>query len=182
MRDEVHPLAGSGVALAGGLVGALWAGLGVAVALGRAFAEIWGVPRVEQASGLKARARRLAVLVILGVTLVAATAAAGLVPGAHGGTPTSAAGAPTRSLDFARRKASFARDDMRDAADEPVSGDGGRPEPRAKVSLSGWARRRALCPPPTGPALSGVEGRGRGGEGEGVADSKRRIWQTCACV
>ena len=81
LHDEVHPLTGSGVALAVGLVGALWAGLGVTVALGRAFAEIWDVPRVEQASGLKARARGLAVLVILGVTLVAATAAAGLAVG-----------------------------------------------------------------------------------------------------
>jgi membrane protein len=35
VRDQVHPLAGSGVALAVGLAGALWAGLGVTLALGR---------------------------------------------------------------------------------------------------------------------------------------------------
>jgi YihY family inner membrane protein len=81
LADEVDPLTGSGVALAIGLAGALWAGLGVTVAVGRAFATIWDVPRLEQPSGLKARARGLAVLALLGVVLVAATAAAGLAAG-----------------------------------------------------------------------------------------------------
>ena len=60
LGDDVRPLTGSGLALAIGLAGALWAGVGVTLALGRAFAEIWGTPRVEQPSGLKARARRAA--------------------------------------------------------------------------------------------------------------------------
>ena len=81
LRGEIEPLTGSGIALAIGLAGALWAGLGVTVALGRAFAEIWDVPRLEQPGGLKARGRGLAVMVILGVTLIAATATAGLVGG-----------------------------------------------------------------------------------------------------
>jgi membrane protein len=81
LRDQVHPLEGSGIALAIGLGGALWAGLGVTLALGRAFAEIWDVPRVEQPSGLKARARGLLLLAILGVTLVGATAATGVAVG-----------------------------------------------------------------------------------------------------
>jgi YihY family inner membrane protein len=81
LRDQVHPLEGSGIALAIGLAGALWAGLGVTLALGRAFAEIWDVPRVEQPSGLKARARGLLLLAILGVTLVGATAATGVAVG-----------------------------------------------------------------------------------------------------
>ena len=76
LRDDVHPLTGSGVALAIGLAGALWAGLGVIVALERAFSEVWDVPRMDQPNGLKARARGLLVLVIFGVTLVAATVAA----------------------------------------------------------------------------------------------------------
>jgi membrane protein len=92
LRGEIEPLTGSGIALAIGLAGALWAGLGVTVALGRAFAVIWGVPRLEQPSGLKARARGLAVLAILGVTLIAATAAAGLVAGGGIG-PAAAQGA-----------------------------------------------------------------------------------------
>jgi membrane protein len=81
LHDQVHPLTGSGVGLAAGLVGALWAGLGVTLAVGRAFAQIWDVPRFERPSGVKARLRGLAVLVILGVSLVAATAAAGLAVG-----------------------------------------------------------------------------------------------------
>jgi len=81
LRGELQPLTGSGIALAIGLAGALWAGLGVTVALGRAFAEIWDVPRLEQPGGLKARARGLAVMAILAVTLIVATAAAGVVAG-----------------------------------------------------------------------------------------------------
>jgi membrane protein len=81
LRDDVHPLTGSGVALAIGLVGALWAGLGVTVALDRAFAEIWGVPRLDQPSGLKARARGLLALTIFGLTLVAATVLTGVAAG-----------------------------------------------------------------------------------------------------
>jgi membrane protein len=84
VRGEVQPLTGSGVALAVGLAGALWAGLGVTVALGRAFAEIWDVPRLEQPTGVKARARGLLVLVILGMALVLATAATGLAVGGVG--------------------------------------------------------------------------------------------------
>jgi membrane protein len=97
LRGELRPLTGSGIALAIGLIGALWAGLGVTVALGRAFAEIWDVPRVEQPSGLKARGRGLVVLVILGVTLIASTAVAGLAigggigPGAQRGAAVIAA-------------------------------------------------------------------------------------------
>ena len=81
LRDQVQPLQGSGIALAVGLAGALWAGLGVTLALGRAFADIWDVPRVEQPNGLRARVRGLAVLAILAVTLVGATAATGFAVG-----------------------------------------------------------------------------------------------------
>jgi membrane protein len=81
LADQVEPLTGSGVALAVGLGGALWAGLGVTLALGRAFGEIWDVPRFSQPSGLMSRARGLAVLIILLVTLIAATALTGLAAG-----------------------------------------------------------------------------------------------------
>jgi membrane protein len=83
LRDEVHPLAGNGVALAIGLIGALWAGLAVTLAMQRAFGEVWDVARVDRPSGVMSRLRGLAVLVILGVTLVAASALAGLAVGGN---------------------------------------------------------------------------------------------------
>ena len=46
LGDDVQPLTGSSVALAVGLAGALWAGLGVTLALGRAFEAVSDVPRV----------------------------------------------------------------------------------------------------------------------------------------
>ena len=73
LRDDVEPLTGSTSALVIGLAGALWAGLGVTLALGRAFEEIWDVPRFEQRGALRARVRGLFVLAVLGVSLVAAT-------------------------------------------------------------------------------------------------------------
>jgi membrane protein len=81
VRDQVHPLSGSGVALAVGVAGALWAGLAVTVAVSRAFAAIWDVPRVEQPSGLTARVRGLAALVVLAAVLIGSSAAAGLAAG-----------------------------------------------------------------------------------------------------
>jgi membrane protein len=81
LDDAVEPLTGSGVALAVGLAGALWAGLGVTVALGRAFDAIWDIPRLEQRGALKARAVGLAVLVVLGAALVGSTAAGGAAIG-----------------------------------------------------------------------------------------------------
>src|SRR3954469_4380709 len=81
LSGKVQPLTGNGIALVIGLAGALWAGLGVTVALGRAFAEIADVPRLEQTRGLKARARGLALLAILSALLIASTAATGLAVG-----------------------------------------------------------------------------------------------------
>ena len=98
LRNQVEPLQGSGIALAVGLIGALWAGLGVTLALGRAFADIWDVPRVEQPSGLKARGRGLALLAILAVTLVAATAATGVAVGGDLGPGFQEAAAVVLSL------------------------------------------------------------------------------------
>jgi membrane protein len=77
LRDDVRSLSGSGIALAVGLAGALWAGLGVTLALGRAFNDIWDVPRLEQRGGVAARVRGMLVLAALGAALVAATVGSG---------------------------------------------------------------------------------------------------------
>ena len=75
LGDEVQPLQGSHVALAVGLAGALWAGLGVTLALGRAFDAVADVPRLEQRTGLRARGRGLLVLGVLAVVLIGVRAA-----------------------------------------------------------------------------------------------------------
>ena len=98
LDDDVEPLTGSTTALAIGLAGALWAGLGVTVALLRAFEDIWDVPRVDQRTGLAARARGLLVLLVLGVAIVGATVTAGLAVGGRIGPAAERVGAIGVSL------------------------------------------------------------------------------------
>jgi YihY family inner membrane protein len=93
LRDDVEPLTGSTSALVIGLAGALWAGLGVTLALGRAFEEIWDVPRLEQRGALRARLRGLFVLAVLGASLIAATVAASLAVGGRLGPAAQELGA-----------------------------------------------------------------------------------------
>ncbi|HYI19376.1 MAG TPA: YhjD/YihY/BrkB family envelope integrity protein, partial [Solirubrobacteraceae bacterium] len=81
LRDDVGGLEGSGIGLALGLAGALWAGLGVTVVLGRAFDAVRGVPRFRQPGTLRARARGMAALAVLALALLAATVASGLALG-----------------------------------------------------------------------------------------------------
>ena len=78
LSDQVTPLTGSTPALVIGLVGALWAGLGVTLALGRAFTVIWAVPRFEQRKAIPARAYGLAALAVSGIALIASSVLTGL--------------------------------------------------------------------------------------------------------
>ena len=90
LTDDVGSLTGSGIALAVGLIGALWAGLGVTLAMGRAFDTIWSVPRKDQPNALKARARGITVLAVIALALAAATVLSGLATGGGlGSTGTS---------------------------------------------------------------------------------------------
>src|SRR5262249_31051036 len=63
---RVGTLEGSGVALAIGIVGSLWARLGVVLATGEALDKIWEVPKGERPGYLSSRLRSLAMLAILG--------------------------------------------------------------------------------------------------------------------
>jgi membrane protein len=85
VAGAAEPLTGSGIALAVGILGALWAGLGVTVALGRAFEVVWDVPRLQQRNGLVARVRGLAIIGAMAVVIGAATAVTALSVGGGAG-------------------------------------------------------------------------------------------------
>jgi YihY family inner membrane protein len=78
IREDVGAVTGNGLALAIGIVLAVWAGLGVTIALSQAMNRVWDVPRCEQPGFLQARLRGLVVLVLLGVTILVVTGVAGL--------------------------------------------------------------------------------------------------------
>jgi YihY family inner membrane protein len=65
-----QPLSGNTVALVIGLATALWAGMGAMQAAQDAVNTVFDVPRIEQPSFLKKRARSLLMLVVLGGLLV----------------------------------------------------------------------------------------------------------------
>jgi membrane protein len=72
---KVRPLGGSGITMAIGIALTLWGGLGVARAMQTAMNSVWNVPFEHRPNFLKATARALLVLVVLGVLTVAAAAA-----------------------------------------------------------------------------------------------------------
>src|SRR5215208_791435 len=57
IRSDVGEIGGSGIALALGVVIALWAGLGVTLALGQALDRVWSIPPVEQLGWIARRLR-----------------------------------------------------------------------------------------------------------------------------
>ena len=81
---HVHSLKGSGLALAIGAVGALWAGVGVVLALEFAFDQLWGVPFVHRADFLRSRLRALLILLLVGGGSILSTLLAGA--GTNGGS------------------------------------------------------------------------------------------------
>lgn len=98
-RDiEVNALGGSAVALAIGLAGAIWAGLGITLAGQRAMDRVWDVPHRLRRNFFTARLRGLLALLVLGLLNVAVTTAVGLLAGGRGGTALKAAGFPVSVL------------------------------------------------------------------------------------
>ncbi len=74
-------LEGSGLALAIGVLGSLWAGFGVVVASERALDTVWAVPRRDRRDFFTSRLRALLLLAVLGTLTIASTVASGLVGG-----------------------------------------------------------------------------------------------------
>src|ERR1700722_1600561 len=89
-----HPgaLAGNGVALAVGLIGALLSGLGVTLATENAFNRVYAVPRRRQPNFLVARWRGLKLLIVVGLLQILSTIASGVVSGGLGGVLVVIAG------------------------------------------------------------------------------------------
>jgi membrane protein len=75
---SVGSLTGSTIALAVGIVAALWTGLGFTVATADALDRLWAVPRLDRPGFLSSRARGLLLLASVGSITVASTALVGL--------------------------------------------------------------------------------------------------------
>ncbi|MFE6746491.1 YihY/virulence factor BrkB family protein [Kitasatospora purpeofusca] len=86
LRQNVHTVQGSGLALAVGIAGLLYGALGIAQVLQHTMAEVWNVPGVKRPGYWPRLARSLALFAVLGTGLVAATAAAGLIATTLAGT------------------------------------------------------------------------------------------------
>jgi YihY family inner membrane protein len=78
IRQSVGTLRGSGLALAVGLAGAIWGGLGVGEAAQNAMNGVWNVPRKRYPNFLIRRAMGLLWLVVLGGGLLLASVLSGL--------------------------------------------------------------------------------------------------------
>lgn len=83
IQTDVHGYSGSGLALAVGVVGSLYGGLGIAQAAQNAMNVAWGVPRNSRPNPIKGRLRSLLILVFLGGGVLATTGLSGLATGAH---------------------------------------------------------------------------------------------------
>jgi YihY family inner membrane protein len=78
IRENVNSLDRSGVALAVGIVGALWGGMGVMKAAGNAMDDLWEVPKRARPTLVRALIRAALLLTVLGGGVVATTALSGL--------------------------------------------------------------------------------------------------------
>jgi inner membrane protein YhjD len=70
IRENLGALRGSALALAIGIAGSLWAGMGIVLKLQEAMDDLWDVPKRDRAGYLPRRLRALIALVGLGVAAV----------------------------------------------------------------------------------------------------------------
>jgi membrane protein len=81
LQRNVHSLRGSGVALAIGIAGSLWAGIGVVLAAQNAMNHLWDVPFRDRPNPLVARSRALWFLLGFGIAGLLATGVASFAGG-----------------------------------------------------------------------------------------------------
>jgi membrane protein len=87
IRQNIGALGGSGLALAVGLGGALWAGLGGIKAAQNAMDQVWDVPVKRQPNFFRALLRAVIMLITLGVFLVLSTFLGGVAAGTENASP-----------------------------------------------------------------------------------------------
>jgi membrane protein len=73
IRGNITSLSGNGLGLVVGIVGSVWAGLGVTLAIGEAFDEIWAVRRIKRSGFISARLRGIVLLAVFGISVVVST-------------------------------------------------------------------------------------------------------------
>lgn len=78
IRENIGSLQGSGVGLAVGVGGLLWAGMGVMATLQDAMNTVWSVPIKSRPNFFEKRGRALLTLLLLGIGFIAAAGLAGL--------------------------------------------------------------------------------------------------------
>jgi membrane protein len=81
---QFHALKGSGVALAIGVVGALWGGMGVVQAGQGAMDTVWHIPRKRRPNFVKSRTRALLLLLVLGAGVIGSVILTGLATAGTG--------------------------------------------------------------------------------------------------
>jgi YihY family inner membrane protein len=81
IQQNIGSLQGSGLALAVGIGGALWAGLGGIKVAQNAMDQVWNVPVKRQPNFLRALLRAIAMLVTLGLFLMLSTFLGGIAAG-----------------------------------------------------------------------------------------------------
>jgi membrane protein len=81
ISDNVKPLHGSGIALAVGIGGSSWAGMGVVQAMQNAMDTVWNVPVRKKPNFLKTRLKAAVMLAVLGVATIVAASLSGIAAG-----------------------------------------------------------------------------------------------------
>ncbi|MGZ6708411.1 MAG: YihY/virulence factor BrkB family protein [Solirubrobacteraceae bacterium] len=83
IRSDVGTIGGSVPGLVIGVTVALWAGLGITLAIGQALDEIWGVPPLEQLGFVARRLRGLATIAVAGTAIAAGSVLGGAATNGH---------------------------------------------------------------------------------------------------
>jgi membrane protein len=109
VRNDVNTIGGSGIALFIGIALALWAGLGITIALGQALDDVWSVAPIDELGYVSRRLRGLATLALVGLGIVASAVLGGLTTsGRLGGVgETVAAVALSLAVDAVALAAAF---------------------------------------------------------------------------